>query len=125
MNLLSTLKRTHQRPNKFEIDSFLAWPCDIRRKSYLCCLVRNNVFLCMSLDSRCSFLSYWATGKGRLRDPATQSSYKDEVVLLNAIPKNTTSKLAGFSPHYPFRAGRQEASCAFHFLVFWYDPTRG
>jgi len=32
---------------------------------------------------------------------------KVEAIPLNAFPKNTTSKLAGLSSHYPFNAERQ------------------
>ena len=44
---------------------------------------------------------------GRLLGLATSLPDEDGEILLSTFPKGTTSELAGFSPHCPFRVERQ------------------
>ena len=69
-------------------------------------------------------LSDWAPATDRLLCPTTCLPHEDMDVSLSALPKDTTGKLSGFSPHCPFRVKRRAGMPRVPFSSLRHNVTR-
>ena len=100
--------------DKWKKSFFVVWA--LCRKMYIHCVSAHAGFASLQLD--------WATTMGRRLGPITCLPHKDRGIPLSALPKGTTSKLAGlFSTLTLFwwAPSKEAANTIFKSLLVWLD----